>query len=152
MAISDEEFDAAYMIHVGMNISDKESTFERVFKALKRGTNFVIYDVMKMKEGQLSFPLPWAEKEEGSAVDSLDTYVSSLERKGFEVIYSEIKKDFAIAFFRNMMQKMKGEPPPLGLHLVMGADTPIKVQNVFRQIDQGIMAPVLLVARKVGET
>ena len=143
-----DSYDAAYMMHVGMNISDKRSAFEGVSGALKTGSRFVIYDIMRMKEGQLTFPLPWASKGKGSAVDSPANYASILESVGLKVIDIEVKKEFAVEFFQNMMKRMEGGPPPLGLHLVMGQDTPIKVQNVHKQIVEGLIAPVLMVARK----
>jgi len=46
------------------------------------------------------------------------------------------------------MKKMEGGPPPLGLHLLMRSNTAVKVQNVHRQIVDGLLAPVLMVAKK----
>jgi hypothetical protein len=39
-------------------------------------------------------------------------------------------------------------PPPLGLHLVMGADAPEKVANIVQALDAGIIAPVEMIARR----
>ena len=141
-------FDAAYMMHVGMNISDKRGTFKEVNRVLKDRGLFVIYDVMCLKEQQLTYPLPWASNKEGSAVDAPETYQSILEAEGFAVTEIDVKRDFAVGFFENMMKKMEGGPPPLGLHLVMGSNTAVKVQNVHRQIVDGLLAPVLMVAKK----
>ena len=143
-----DSFDAAYMMHVGMNISDKRATFKDISRVLKDNGLFVIYDVMCLEEQELMYPLPWASKKEGSAVDSPETYQSILETEGFKVTEIEKKRDFAIGFFENMMKKMEGGPPPLGLHLVMGSNTAVKVQNVNRQIVDGLLAPVLMVAKK----
>ena len=143
-------FDAAYMVHVGMNISDKNSAFQGVWKSLKPDALFVIYDVMKVGNEPMTFPVPWAEKEEGSAVDTAELYTQALESSGFSILHSEKKAEFALGFFENMMKKMEGGPPPLGLHLVMGANTSEKVQNVYQQIVGGVLAPVLMVARKQG--
>ena len=141
-------FDAAYMMHVGMNISDKRGAFKEVNRVLKDRGLFVIYDVMCLKEQQLTYPLPWASSKAGSAVEGPEIYQSILETEGFTVTEIEIKRDFAIGFFENMMKKMEGGPPPLGLHLVMGSNTAVKVQNVHRQIVDGLLAPVLMVAKK----
>ena len=141
-------FDAAYMMHVGMNISDKRGTFKEVNRVLKDRGLFVIYDVMCLKEQQLTYPLPWASNKEGSAVDAPETYQSILEAEGFAVTEIDVKRDFAVGFFESMMKKMEGGPPPLGLHLVMGSNTAVKVQNVHRQIVDGLLAPVLMVAKK----
>ena len=150
LSFSPNSFDAAYMMHVGMNISDKRGAFKEVNRVLKDRGLFVIYDVMCLKEQQLTYPLPWASSKAGSAVEGPEIYQSILETEGFTVTEIEIKRDFAIGFFENMMKKMEGGPPPLGLHLVMGSNTAVKVQNVRRQIVDGLLAPVLMVAKKRG--
>ena len=150
LSFSPNSFDAAYMMHVGMNISNKIGAFKEVNRVLKDRGLFVIYDVMCLKEQQLTYPLPWASSKAGSAVEGPEIYQSILETEGFTVTEIEIKRDFAIGFFENMMKKMEGGPPPLGLHLVMGSNTAVKVQNVHRQIVDGLLAPVLMVAKKRG--
>ena len=47
------------------------------------------------------------------------------------------------------MQKRVAEsgPPPLGLHLLMGADAPIKVANVLHGLREGRLAPTEMIAR-----
>ena len=47
----DGQFDAVYMMHVGMNIVDKKSLFMEVFKVLKPDGIFGIYDVMQIGLG-----------------------------------------------------------------------------------------------------
>ena len=148
LPFQEQSFDAAYMIHVGMNISDKNSTFKSVNKVLKSGALFVIYDVMKTQEKTIKFPVPWADKAEGSAVESVDSYSRGLAASGFSILSSEVKRDFAIDYFEKMMNRMEGGPSPLGLHLIMGANTGEKVQNVYQQIVGGLLAPVLMVAKK----
>jgi hypothetical protein len=41
-----------------------------------------------------------------------------------------------------------GGPPPLGLHILMGKNSPDKVQNMIRNISNGSIAPVELISRK----
>src|ERR1700730_2249656 len=66
-----ETFDGAYMLHVGMNIDDKQKALAEVRRVLKPGGSFAIYDVMRERgEGELSFPVPWAASPEASFVES----------------------------------------------------------------------------------
>jgi hypothetical protein len=39
-------------------------------------------------------------------------------------------------------------PPPLGLHILMGPDAPVKVANMVENIQQGRAAPVEIIARR----
>ena len=41
-----------------------------------------------------------------------------------------------------------GGPPPLGLHILMGDTTPLKIANMVAGISNGTLAPVELVTRK----
>ena len=60
----DASFDAAYMLHVGMNIEDKAKLMGEVRRVLKPGAAFGIYDVMRTGDGDLAFPVPWARSTE----------------------------------------------------------------------------------------
>lgn len=142
-------FDAAYMMHVGMNIADKESLFGEVARVLKPGATFGIYDVMQTAEDEISFPVPWAETPANSALASLDQYKSALEKAGFEITAQRNRRDFALAFFAELAARTEaaGGPPALGLHILMGESRAAKVKNMAANIEAGRIAPVELIAR-----
>ena len=58
MTYEDSTFDAAYTMHVGMNIPDKDQLFREASRVLKKGSSFGIYDVMLTGEKPLSYPVP----------------------------------------------------------------------------------------------
>ena len=118
----DDCFDVSYMIHVGMNIVDKEKLFSEAYRVTKPGGVFGIYDVMLAGSEELQYPLPWAEEKEGSAISSVEDYNLALTKVGFSLTYEEDKTDFAIDFFEKMSSTMSSSdgPPPVGLHLLMG--------------------------------
>ena len=60
LPFAEASFDGAYMLHVGMNIEDKEKLAEEVARVLRSGAVFGIYDVMRTGPGDLAFPVPWA--------------------------------------------------------------------------------------------
>ena len=144
-----DEFDIAYMIHVGMNITDKIRLAAQVARVLKPGGRFGIYDVMRLGEGDLVYPVPWAATPEQSALDTPATYRAALEGAGFEILSETDRSGFAKAFFARLAaaQASADGPPPLGLHLVMGADTATKVRNMVANIAEGRIAPVEIIAR-----
>ena len=163
-------FDAAYVMHVGMNIADKPRMMAEAARVLRPGGKLVVYDVMTQREGPVTYPLPWSDVPENSAVDRLSAYEAALHAAGLVIEASETKRDFAVGFFEAMVARMNeaqaaqsagkgregagggaaGGPGPLGLHLLMGANTREKVGNVFGQIKDGLLAPVLITCHKPG--
>jgi ubiquinone/menaquinone biosynthesis C-methylase UbiE len=142
-------FDGAYTMHVGMNIEDKPALFVEARRVLKRGGVFAVYDVMRASEGDLNFPVHWAAGPETSFVASPAEYRRALAAAGFEVCKERDRRAFAVEFFRQVVARAAeaGGPPPLGTHLLIGADAPQKLANVVRNLDQGLIAPVEMICR-----
>ncbi|WP_127902678.1 class I SAM-dependent methyltransferase [Solirhodobacter olei] len=144
-----ESFDAAVMLHVGMNIPDKAGVFAGVARALKPGGIFAVYDVMRGGPGELSFPVPWAGNPQVSFLTSPAGYRTALKAAGFTVEGEENRAEMALAMFRKMRARMaEAGPPPLGLHLLMGPDAPVKLANMIAALEAGLVAPVQIIARK----
>lgn len=150
MPFADGAFDRAYMLHVGMNIDDKAKLCSEVSRVLRSNSLFGIYDVMRIGDGELTYPVPWATTAESSALAKPAQYREALEKAGFSVIAERNRRDFALAFFDQLRARtaVAGGPPPLGLHILMGRNTPDKVQNMIQNISNGRIAPVELIARK----
>ncbi|QWG17653.1 methyltransferase domain-containing protein [Bradyrhizobium sediminis] len=150
MPFADRAFDRAYMLHVGMNIDDKAKLCSEVSRVLRSNALFGIYDVMKVGDGELTYPVPWATTATSSAVAKPAQYREALEAAGFSVIAERNRRDFALAFFDQLRARTAAAdgPPPLGLHILMGRNTPDKVQNMIQNISNGRIAPVELIARK----
>lgn len=144
-------FDAAYMLHVGMNIEDKAGLFAEVRRVLAPAGLFGIYDVMRLADGELSFPVPWASGPESSFVADAATYRRLLADAGFEVIGERNRRDFALEVFAQMRARgAAAGPAPLGLHIVMGASAAQKVRNMIGDISSGLLAPTELICRVAG--
>lgn len=146
----DGTFDRAYMLHVGMNIADKDRLIAELFRVLRPGAKLGIYDVMRVGDGDLTFPVPWATAPQGSAVAPVAAYKAALERSGFAITAERNRRDFALDFFAQLQAKVTGAegPPPLGLHLLMGSSAPTKVKNMIDNISRQLIAPVEIVAEK----
>ena len=147
---ADNSFDVSYMIHVGMNIADKDVLFSEAFRVTKPGGVFGIYDVMLIGNYELQYPLPWAVEEDGNAIASATDYISALIKAGFSLKHEDDKTDFANGFFEKMSASMGTSegPPPVGLHLLMGDLTTQKIKNMAKLIKSGIIAPKILILEK----
>lgn len=152
MPFAASRFDAAIMLHTGMNIADKSSLFAEINRTLQPGAVFGLYDIMRTSDDPLDYPVPWATFEETSILATPDDYRAALTEAGFEIEKERNRGDFAARFFDTLRKKieMAGGPPPLGLHILFGGDATIKVQNMIGNVAAGRVAPVEMVARKVA--
>jgi ubiquinone/menaquinone biosynthesis C-methylase UbiE len=150
MPFPNDQFTGGYMMHVGMNIEDKTRLCAEIHRALRPGASFGIYDVMRIGEGDLIYPVPWATTAETSFVASVEQYKQALQAAGFTIVAERNRHKFALTFFEQLRAKTLAAsgPPPLGLHILMGASAATKVQNMITNVAAGRLAPIELIARK----
>jgi ubiquinone/menaquinone biosynthesis C-methylase UbiE len=138
LPFEDASFDVAVMIHVGMNIPDKQTVFSEVHRVLTPGARFAIYDQMRVDDGDLTYPLPWAEDERSSFVESAEDYSAALEAAGFTV--EEVEDRTAATL---------GPPPggPLSPMAVFGGAFAVRIGNNVSATRAGLLGANLVLAR-----
>jgi len=150
MPFDDEIFDGGFMMHVGMNIENKTQLFTEIFRVLRPNTSFGVYDIMKVDDGDLTYPVPWATVPNTSHLATQHQYKQTMIDAGFVVSAENNRRDFALVFFEEVRVKTEanGRPPPLGLHTLIGDSTAIQFQNMIKNIVAGQIAPVEIIAHK----
>ncbi|HUS54380.1 MAG TPA: class I SAM-dependent methyltransferase [Thermohalobaculum sp.] len=140
-------FDAATLIHVGMNLPDKPVLFAGVARVLRPGRVFAVYDVMRTGPGELAYPVPWAETAATDFSAPPDAYRVAAAAAGFTIAAERVRRDFALDFFRARAAGAAGQdgPPPLGIHLLTGTTGPEKMRNMITNIEAGVIAPVEMI-------
>jgi SAM-dependent methyltransferase len=134
----DGSFDAAVMVHVGMNIPRKTVVFSQVHRVLAPGARFAMFEQMRAADGDLPYPMPWAEDERSSFVETPDEYVAHLEAAGFTVEEVEDRTGSTM-----------GPPPPGGLSpmVVFGPVFAERIGNNMAATKAGLLGAFLVVAR-----
>lgn len=152
MPFGDDRFDVALLIHVGMNIADKERLFAEIRRVLKPGGAVAVYEVMRTGEGELAYPVPWAMDADTSFLATPEAYRAAARSAGFAVTGERNRHAYALEFFAEVTERMKdaGGPPPLGPHLVMGETTGEKIASMITNLEAGRIAPVEMILRAEG--
>lgn len=146
LPFADATFDGAYMLHVGMNITDKKGMFDEVRRVLKPGGVFAIYDVMRESDGEFVYPVPWSSGPATNAIDFAASYRKLLTAAGFRIEKERSRRDFALGIYRDARERVaRGELPPAPP--VMGPDGPSKVANMVALLQRGVIAPTEIVSR-----
>jgi SAM-dependent methyltransferase len=148
MPFPDRSFDVAITMHVAMNIADRAALYREVARVVKPGGGFCIYDVMKGKSEGLNYPVPWAETEATSHLRTPEEMRDLLTGSGFVVGEIEDRTEFGIAFFRRQIAAASGGSPPLGIHILMGANARDKLRNMLDGLERGCIAPVVMIATR----
>ena len=139
----DDAFDAATLLHVGMNIEDKSALAAEVARVLRPGGRFVVYDVMRVGPGDITYPVPWSSSPDWSFVEQPAAYVQALERAGFDV---ETPRDLTDLVLETLAAAREAGPPPATLATLMGPDFPTMIGNLLPLLHQGTLAPTLIAA------
>jgi hypothetical protein len=131
-----------------MNIEDKPKLFAEARRALKPGARFCVYDVMRVGQGALPYPMPWAATSATSFVETPDTYKRLLGAAGFTIESEQSRVGLAREMIRRVReQAAAGGPPALGLHVLVGPDMPIRFGNISAAVESESLAPIELIAR-----
>lgn len=143
LPVDDHSVDAVTLVHVGMNIDDKETLAAEFARVLRPGGSVVVYDVMRLAGDDLTYPMPWAAGPATSFVAAPDRYVAALTAAGFEV--GEPQDQTALVL--DVLAAGASRPtPPVHLGHLMGPEFPVMFSNLVGAMKAGVVAPVLLTA------
>lgn len=132
------DFNAALMMHVGMNVPDKPALFAEVHRVLEPRSAFVLYEQVRAGTGELPYPMPWADDERSSFVETLADYTAHLEEAGFVVEQTEDLGELA---------KSPPPPGPLSPTVVLGEAFAERVGNNVAAHRAGLLQAVVVTAR-----
>ena len=149
------QFDKAYMLHVGMNIEDKEKLMADIAAQLKPGGKLAIYDIVRLGANAseiLNYPVPWASSAEMDYSSSELVYKTAASRSGLKLVAERNCHARSLMFFEKMAaaRAIGNGPPPLGLHILMGDDFPVKMKNIVENIRKERVTPYELIFEKVN--
>lgn len=149
LPFDDGSFDVVWTEHVAMNIPDKSRLYKEMHRVLKPGGTLAIYDILAGPSGPVLFPVPWARTPDTSFLVRPDELRKLLEEARFTVSDWSDTTDAARAWFVAVAEKIRKEGlPPLGFHLLVGADFPAMAQNQRRNLEEGRIVLAQVIAKR----
>lgn len=145
----DASFDVVWSEHAAMNIPDKARLYKEMYRVLRPGGTLAIHDVLAGPSGPVVSPVPWARTADTSFLVRPDELREFLENAGFTISSWTDTTDIARAWFVPLAEKIRREGlPSLGFHLLLGSEFPAMAQNQRRNLEEGRIALVQVIARK----
>jgi SAM-dependent methyltransferase len=147
----DASFDGAYAQHVTMNVPDRPRFFAEAWRVLKPGAFFALTEHGLGPTGSPHHPVPWSEDGSGAYLISPEETRTLLDRAGFKDFSIEETGAKYLAGYKMAIEKAeRGELPPLGIHILMGATAAQKAKNAARNIEEGRTRPLQVICYKPG--
>ena len=149
MPFPDASFEAAYTQHVAMNIEDKGRLYGEVWRVLKPGGRFGIYDLLQGGGGEVVYPVPWARDTATSFLVRPDELRRLLEDAGFEILgWRDTAAEAHIWVEQTKARMAEPDPQPNALRLLFGEDAGRIAGNIFRNLLENRVVPTEVICRR----
>jgi SAM-dependent methyltransferase len=145
MPYLDASFDAVWMQHSSMNIADKERLYAEIQRVLRPGGRLALLEIMAGPVAPIHFPVPWTRGPEISFLRPPEEIRALITGTGFEESTWVDETAYALRWLQERLaaaDAASGELPPLGLHLVLGADLGQVFRNLTRNLQESRVAVV----------
>lgn len=143
-----DSFDCVWTQHCTMNIDDKAGLYREIARVLRSGGKLASHEIMAGPVQPIHFPVPWAAEPELSFLVTPAETHHLLERVGLQVLRLDNDTATACAWYRDKLAAAPATPPPLGLHLLVGENSPRVFDNVLRNYEEGRTAVIQVIGAK----
>ncbi|HEX3814398.1 MAG TPA: class I SAM-dependent methyltransferase [Mycobacteriales bacterium] len=121
-------FDAAFTIHVQMNVKDKQAFYSDIARHLRPGARLAIFEVCRSGDTEPTLPLPWSIDGSDSYLATADELRDAVQAAGFDLVDWVDESDWAKEWFAALGRRIAGGAAPAALPALL-ADGPTRMLN-----------------------
>jgi MPBQ/MSBQ methyltransferase len=137
LPFEDGGFDLVWSQNAAMNIADRARLYGEMRRVLKVGGRVAIQDVAAGPGGEPFYPMPWASDRSTSFLFTPEETRATMERIGLRVLTWHEATQEAVEQAVSRTQALdSGSLPPLGPHILMGAQFPVISRNMLRNLQE----------------
>lgn len=147
-------FDVVWFQHTLMNIEATDIAIGEANRVLGSTGKLAVYEICDGGGGPPRFPVPWAPDASLNHLVTPNRLREIIIDRGFDEVAWKDVSEPSLEWFRGVVDSMgkrpADAPPPLGLNLLMGEETPAKAKNVVRSLEEKRIAVVQGVFERVA--
>ncbi len=147
LPFGDETFDVVLSQNLSMNIADKGTMYREVARVLKPDGRFTSLDYVEGGVADPHYPTGWADTADISHLLAPKDMRDVIERNGLRIVEWIDRSDMVLAAAAKASYAQT-RPGPLGLHVALGDDYPVRQSNIVRNLSENRLRYIMVVAER----
>jgi sarcosine/dimethylglycine N-methyltransferase len=138
-ALDRRDFDAAYTMHVQMNVADKKAFFTDIAAHLRPGAPFATFEVCRTGDALPNPPLPWSLDGSDSYLATSDELRDTITASGFETVEWVDETPWILHWFEGIGERLASAANSATLPALL-EDGPTRMMNFAAAISTGVVS------------
>jgi sarcosine/dimethylglycine N-methyltransferase len=138
-AFDRNDFDAAYTMHVQMNVADKITFFTEIARRLRPGARFATFEVCLTVDSQPTPPLPWSLDGTDSYLATAAELAATIASSGFETLEWVDETQWVLRWFENLGKRVAAGGSAATLPALLD-DGPTRMMNFAVALSTGVVS------------